>query len=278
MIDATSPDWKLLTDLLEERFGLNFAGGRQELLEGRLRPRLEALRLDSLRAYYHFLRAHPAREEEFTELSRRLTNNETYFFRESTHFDAIIHRVVPELGPELRTRPMRLLSAACSSGEEPYSLSIRMMDAGLELSGVRWEIEACDLSPTRLETARQAIYDGLSFRATDDATRERCFRPVGGKWQLKDRYRKGVRFFHANLAAPLCGAGWGQYDLILCRNMLIYFSDQAFDRLIGRFAHLLRPGGYLFLGHAESLFDRSSDFASATFPETMAYRRTEQTA
>jgi chemotaxis protein methyltransferase CheR len=273
MIDATSADWKLLTDLLEERFGLNFTGARQELLEGRLRPRLEALHLDGMRAYYHFLRAHPAREDEFVELSRRLTNNETYFFREPGHFDAIVQRIVPELGPELRARPLRILSAACSSGEEPYSLSVRLMDAGLELSGIQWEIDACDLSPVRLETARRAVYDGMSFRATDDATRERCFRPLEGKWQLKDRYRKGVRFFHANLAAPLAGAGWGYYDVILCRNMLIYFSDQAFDRLISRLAQLLRPGGYLFLGHAESLFDRSNAFESVTFPETMGYRR-----
>ena len=273
MIDATIAEWKLLTDLLEERFGLNFTGARQELLAGRLRPRLEALHLDSLRAYYHFLRAHPAREDEFTELSRRLTNNETYFFRESAHFDAIVQRIVPEFGRELRARPLRLLSAACSSGEEPYSLAIRLTDAGLELSGIRWEIDACDLSPSRLEVARQACYDGMSFRATDDATRERCFRPLDGKWQLKERYRKGVRFFNANLAVPDCGAGWGHYDVVLCRNMLIYFSDQAFDRLIGRFAQLVRPGGYLFLGHAESLFDRSSEFQSISFPETMAYRR-----
>lgn len=275
MIDATVADWKLLTDLLEDRFGLNFAGARQELLEGRLRPRLEALHLDSLRAYYHFLRAHPAREEEFTELSRRITNNETYFFRETAHFEAILSRIIPALGPELRSRPLRILSAACSSGEEPYSLAIRLVDAGLELSGIQWEIDACDLSPTRLETARQAVYDGMSFRATDDATRERCFRPHEGKWQLKERYRKHVKFFHANLAAPLSGLGWGGYDVILCRNMLIYFSDAAFDRLISRFAQLLRPGGHLFLGHAESLFDRSAEFESVQYAETMGYRKRE---
>ena len=81
MIEASSADWKLLTDLLQERFGLHYAEGREEILAARLRPRLEALHLDDLRAYYHFLRAHPAREDEFTELTRRITNNETYFFR-----------------------------------------------------------------------------------------------------------------------------------------------------------------------------------------------------
>ncbi|MEO8636572.1 MAG: protein-glutamate O-methyltransferase CheR [Gemmatimonadales bacterium] len=278
MIDATTADWKLLTDLLEERFGLNFVGARQELLESRLRVRLEALHLDSLRAYYHFLRAHPEREAEFTELSRRLTNNETYFFREAAHFNAITQQIIPSLAAELRIRPLRILSAACSSGEEAYSLAIRLVDAGFELSGIRWEIDACDISPARLEMARQATYDSLSFRACDDETKSRCFREVNGRFEVKERYRRGVRFFHANLAAPLTGVGWGTYDIVICRNMLIYFSETAFDRLIARFAQWIAPGGYLFLGHAESLFERSTDFTPVHLPETMVYRRIGQPA
>jgi chemotaxis protein methyltransferase CheR len=89
---------------------------------------------------------------------------------------------------------------------------------------------------------------------------------------LRERYRKGVRFFPANLAAPVSGMGWGSYDVILCRNLLIYFAPDAFDRVITRFAQLLRPGGYLFLGHSESLFDRP-EFEPVYFSHTMAYRR-----
>jgi chemotaxis protein methyltransferase CheR len=274
MSSATEADWKLLTDLIEERFGLSFAGARQDILEGRLRPRLDALRLDGVRAYYHYLRAHPSSEEEFRELSRRITNNETYFFRESAHFEAIVNVVVPELGPLLRSRPLRILSAACSSGEEPYSLAVRLTDAGFELSGVRWEIDACDLNPMRIEQARSGVYEGLSFRACDEATIRRCFEEeTAGRFRLKERYRRGVRFFQANLAAPFSGVGWGRYDIVLCRNLLIYFGSEAFDRLIARFAELLCPGGYLFLGHAESLFDRPVDFEPVHFKDTMAYRR-----
>lgn len=274
MIPASEADWKLLIDLLEERFGLNFAGSRQDILEGRLRPRLEVLRLDGIRSYYHFLRAHPSREEEFAELSRRITNNETYFFRETAHFDAIVNQVLPEARATLRTRPVRILSAACSSGEEPYSLAIRLVDAGYELAGVKWSIDACDLNPARLEQARNAAYEGLSFRACDELTKQRCFESDdNGKLRLRDRYRKSVRFFQANLAAPFSGAGWGQYDVVLCRNLLIYFGPEAFDRLISRFAQLLASGGYLFLGHSESLFERAPEFEPVQFPSTMAYRR-----
>lgn len=274
MIAGTEADWKLLTDLLEERFGLSFTGPRQEILEGRLRPRLDALRLDDIRAYYHFLRAHPGREEEFGELSRRITNNETYFFRETAHFDAILEHVIPERRETRGARSLRILCAACSSGEEPYSLAIRLTDAGLELTGLTWQIDACDLNPIRLDQARKATYEGLSFRACDEATRARCFdRGADGRYQLKERYRKNVRFFHANLAAPFSGLGWPSYDVILCRNLLIYFGEVAFNRLICRFARLLSEGGYLFLGHSESLLDRGPDFEAVHLPHTMAYRR-----
>ena len=273
MREATETDWKLLTDLLAERFGLNFAGARQEILGARLRPRLEALHLEGLREYYHFLCFHPAREDEFAELSRRITNNETYFFRESAQFDAIVQHLLTEYAGLMKERPIRILSAACSSGEEPYSLSIRLLDSGSELLGARWEIDACDLNQARLESARQGVYEGFAFRNTDEETRRRCFQEVEpGRFLLRERYRRGVRFFHANLAAPVSGMGWGTYDVILCRNLLIYFAQDGFDRLITRFAQLLRPGGYLFLGHSESLFDRA-EFQPVYFSHTMAYRR-----
>lgn len=273
MINGSTADWKLLTDLLQERFGLSYAGGREELLAARLSPRLQELHLDGVRAYYHFLQAHPAREDEFGELARRITNNETYFFRETAHFDAIVGTILPALLPTLQGRPARILSAACSSGEEPYSLNIRIMDAGLELRGLRWEIDACDLSLPRLTMAKTAVYEGFSFRACDEATRQRCFRDVGGKFELRERYRRGVRFFQANLASRALGAGWGAYDIILCRNVLIYFAPDAFDHLIGRFAQLLAPTGILFLGHAESLLDRAHAFEAVEFPHTTGYRR-----
>jgi chemotaxis protein methyltransferase CheR len=274
MIPASEADWKLLADLLEGRFGLSFAGARRDILEGRLQQRLEELRLDGIRAYYHYLSAHPCRELEFGELTRRITNNETYFFREAAHFDVILEHVVPELRAAQPNPRLRILCAACSSGEEPYSLAIRLADSGLELGGMPWQIDACDLNPVRLEQARRASYEGLSFRACDEAIQQRCFeREENGRLRLKERYRRSVRFFQANLAAPCTGMGWGVYDIVLCRNLLIYFGAEAFDRLIGRFAQQLVPGGYLFLGHAETLFDRDTEFEPVHFPHTMGYRR-----
>jgi chemotaxis protein methyltransferase CheR len=266
-------DWKLLTDLIQDRFGLTFDGVRSEILESRLKPRLAELHLKSLRDYYQFLSLHPEREAEFGRLRPLITNNETYFFREAHHFDVLVRRIVPDLRAALRTRPLRILSAACSSGEEAYSIVISLQNAGLELAGVQWEIDACDLNPERVSQARKGVYDAGSLRACDDETRRRYFREVGGRFELRERYRKGVRFFEANLLAPNGSFGWGTYDAIFCRNMLIYFGEEAFDGVIGLFARSLTPGGYLLLGHSESLLDRVTDFLPVSFGNGVIYRK-----
>ena len=265
-------DLKLLGDLIQERFGLTFDGVRQEILGARLRPRMLELRLDSPRAYYEYLRFHPQRDAEFARLPALVTNNETYFFRETRQFEVLIDHVLPERRTAAPSRPLRLLSAGCSSGEEPYSLAIALHDAGLPLAGRSWEIDACDLNPDRIARAREALYDETSLRACDPERRRRYFTAEGARFRLKDRYRAGLRFFQANLLAP--GFALDRpYDAILCRNLLIYFCDAAFDRLIGLFARALAPGGYLFLGHSESLFDRETELVAVVVGGSVVYRK-----
>jgi chemotaxis protein methyltransferase CheR len=271
-------DLKLLTDLIEERFGLTFNGIRQDILESRLRPRLRELHLTSIRDYYQYLRFHPDREGEFARLPAMVTNNETYFFRETHQFDLLVQHVIPERRPALRGRPLRFLSAGCSSGEEPYSLSIALHDAGLPLAGVSWEIDACDLNPERVARAQEALYAETSLRACDADARRRYFTAEPAGFRLKEKYRRGVRCFHANLLAPNGALGWAVYDAILCRNLLIYFSDEAFANLIGLFARSLVPGGYLFLGHSESLLDRKTAFAPSMLGGAVVYRKLEAAA
>jgi chemotaxis protein methyltransferase CheR len=265
-------DLKLLGDLIQERFGLTFDGVRQDILGSRLQPRMRELRIETPRAYYEYLRFHPQRDAEFDRLPALVTNNETYFFRETRQFEILIDHVLPERRAAAPSRPLRLLSAGCSSGEEPYSLAIALHDAGLPLAGKSWEIDACDLNPERIGRARKAIYDETSLRACDPETRGRYFTAQDGRFRLKDRYRAGLRFFQSNLLAP----GFTlepPYDVILCRNLLIYFCDSAFERLIGLFARSLAPGGYLFLGHSESLFDRGTAFVPVVMGGLVIYRK-----
>lgn len=267
-------EWKLISDLIESRFGLTFVGVRRDILEARLRPRLKDLHLHSFTEYYHYLRFHPEREAEFNRLACRITNNETYFFRETHHFDILVKHILPPLMPELRTRPLRILSAGCSSGEEPYTTVIALQNAGLEMAGVEWEIDACDLNPDRIARAREATYEHFSLRVCDEPTRQRYFREVGGRFVLKERHRKGVTFFESNLITPNGRLGWAVYDLILCRNLLIYVSDDAFDSMVNLFARSLMLGGYLFLGHSESLIDRGTSFVPLCLDGVIVYRKT----
>ena len=273
MSSADAADWKLLSDLIQTRFGLLFDGSRRDILDSRLRSRMRELRIESLREYYLHLRFHPDREAELTRLACLITNNETYFFRETHQFDILIRHVLPPLRPSLKERPLKILCAGCSSGEEAYSLVIALQNAGLEAAGVIWEIDAHDVDSEQIIKAREALYDPGSLRACDPETRRRYFTPVGDRYRLKDRHRPGVRFFETNLVSPRLALGRGVYDVILCRNMLIYFAQSAFTAVIDLFAHSLRPGGYLMLGHSESLLDRNSPFASVLLDGAVVYRK-----
>ena len=273
MSSVDAADWKLLSDLIQTRFGLVFDGSRRDILETRLRLRMRELRLESLREYYLHLRFHPDRENELTRLACLITNNETYFFRETNQFDILIRHVLPPLRPSLKGRPLKILCAGCSSGEEAYSVVIALQNASFDTAGITWEIDAHDVDAEQIARAREALYDGSSLRACDSETRRRYFTPVEGRFQLKDRHRQGVRFFETNLVAPTNPLGRGVYDVILCLNMLIYFAPSAFTSVIDLFAQSLRPGGYLMLGHSESLLDRKTPFVPVLLEGGVVYRK-----
>jgi chemotaxis methyl-accepting protein methylase len=179
---------------------------------------------------------------------------------------------LPERRAAAPGRTLRLLSAGCSSGEEPYSLAIALHNAGL-IPGRAWEIDACDLNPERIARAREAIYDETSLRTCDAEARRRYFTVEARRYRLKERYRTGLRFFQSNLLAHGSPLERGAYDAILCRNLLIYFAEAAFEQLIGLFARSLLPGGYLFLGHSESLFDRTTQFVPVIVAGSVVYRK-----
>lgn len=271
MSSAEAADLKLLVDLIEAKFGLSFEGSRSDILKSRLRSRLQDLQLKSIHEYYLYLRLHPDREVEFTRLTSLITNNETYFFREAHQFDILVRHVLPPLMPALKARPFKILCAGCSSGEEAYSIVIALQNAGL--AGLTWEIDAHDMNPDRIARARSAIYEESSLRTCDRPVRQRYFHEVTGGYQLKERHRKGVRFFGTNLVAGTSTLGSGLYDAILCRNMLIYFGEEAINGLIALFARLLRRGGYLLLGHAESLIDRHTPFVAVSVEGGVIYRK-----
>ena len=236
-----------VADLLASRIGLDPASLGATVLPSAVADGMRALGLTDPAAYAGAL---ATRSEAFDALADRLVVSETWFFRGGGLF-AELARLVAAALPELAGRPsFRALSLPCSSGEEPYSLAIAFLEAGLPPE--RWIVDGIDLSPRLIEAARRGAYREFSFRQTDPALRVRYFRPAGDRWELNARVRELVRFRVGNLLAPTLAAdAAGPYELVLCRNLLIYLTPAARRLALDVLERLLAPEGLLGVGHAE---------------------------
>jgi chemotaxis protein methyltransferase CheR len=283
----TPEEHLLLNEVIERQFGLSFAPAKKEFLESRLRPRLQSLHLRRFIDYYLLLQVDV--EPELEHLARLITNNETYFFREVYQFEGLFAEGLGELRQGGWSGELRMLCAGCSSGEEPYTLNIYARQAGLP--GGRWAIDAFDIDVDRLKMAREAIYGVGSLRSTTEAQRAQYFSGFAAdRWQLRRANREGVGFAYGNILdldsfRKPAGFAYGNildldsfrkpapYDVIFCRNVLIYFSEAAFQHAVANFAKALRQGGLLFLGHSESLIGRSDRFETVRLERCIAYRK-----
>ena len=274
MIHPDDIEFKLVSDLIESRFGLVFDTGRAGILKSQLACRIDALNLESFTDYYHYLSHHPDRTPELGELARQITNGESYFFREHHHFDILKEHLAPRHHARSPRDPLRVLSAGCSAGQEAYSIAITLHEAGNVLGTAGWKVDACDIHPDRLAQARSALYGEVSLRTCRGADRRLYFENDGERYRVRPEYRNRVRFFTANLTDP-AAADWGRYNVIFCRNVLIYFSDDAFQEAVDQFFRCLLPGGYLFLGHSESLINRRDDFEPVSMGGYIVYRKRE---
>jgi chemotaxis protein methyltransferase CheR len=259
-------------DVLARSLGLYFDDTKFEFLSDHLKDRLDASD-QSIDAYLAQLEI-DAPKEELRALAQKLTVAETYFFRNSNQFLALRELALPERW-QRQTGPkrLRILSAGCASGEEAYSIAIAareiLGDSAREVS-----IRAVDLNPVVLERAMCARYGDWSLRETPSAVRDRWFQSVGqGLLALDPAIRGAVSFEEGNLMDENA-ALWrpGAYDIIFCRNVLMYFAPEAMRAVVGRLAQSLAPGGYLFLGHAETLRGISQEFHLCHTHDTFYYR------
>jgi chemotaxis protein methyltransferase WspC len=230
-----------IADLLARRIGLDPAALGPSVLPAAVTDALRALGLTDPDAYADRLAERP---DEFAALAERLVVPETWFFRGAGLFGELARAVATWPG-----RPFRALSLPCSTGEEPYSLAIALLEAGLDPKG--WVIDALDLSGRLLEAARRGVYREFSFRQTDPALRARYFCPVAGGWELAPSLRGLVRFAVGNVLDPALPATGRLYDLVLCRNLLIYLTPSARQQAVATLERLVTPGGLLAVGHAE---------------------------
>jgi chemotaxis protein methyltransferase CheR len=244
-------------ELLHQRSGLHFSVSNWRLLERGLQRRMQALQIGTPQKYLAYLEREADNRDEFNKLVGLLTVGETCFFRYRSHHDALVHQVFPSLiARNAASQRLRIWSAGCSTGEEPYSLAIKLLDNFPQLSGWDVQILATDINKRSLRQAREGVYAERALRQAEPRYRERYFRVVEGHFQVESQVRRKVRFAHLNLQAdrfPDAGNGTAELDLILCRNVLIYFHLETIRQIVARFADSLNPQGYLFLGHAETL-------------------------
>ena len=225
-------------------------------------------------AYHYELRSDPG-AKELAELIDEVTTNETYFFRERRQLNALIGEIFPEVLLQRRERgggPITVWSAGCASGEEPFSIVIMAKEAGFDpVEDLR--VYASDISTRMLKRARQGTYRENSFRETEDSLRERYFVEKDGSWRISDDVKKHVDFIHLNLMDPSKLALLGPMDVVICRNVLIYFDVEHKRKAIESFERKLRPGGHLLLGHSESLINLSTSLELRHLKRDLVYRK-----
>jgi chemotaxis protein methyltransferase CheR len=254
----------LFQEYLLTHSGLHFDQSNIKILERGLQRRMHALGAKDYGSYFHYLEKFGESRQEQKKLLGLLTVGETYFFRYLAHFDALIHSVLPALIARNRTqRSLRFWSAGCSSGEEPYTLAILLREHFPQLADWDLQILATDINKVALRRARQGTYSPRALRVTDQAYREKYFQRVGSAYQVDPQIREMVRFAYLNLQTgdfPSPENGTSHIDILFCRNVMIYFRLGTTRRIVEKFSRCLSPGGFLFLGHAETMINISDRF------------------
>jgi chemotaxis protein methyltransferase CheR len=248
-------DYDFLCRLIYEHSRIHLGPDKKILVASRLGKRLREHGLNSYSEYCELLRS-PAGPEEMTFLIDRISTNHTTFYREMKHFDFLRDAVIPLWRAARRGEPFRIWSAASSSGEEPYTIAIHLAEHFAPAESGRWTIDATDISTRVLEIAQRGVYEVERLASIAPEVLRRHFQRGSNQWaghfRVKDELRQRVTFRHINLLEanyPFAHA----FDLIFCRNVMIYFDRPTQETLVRQLADKLVPGGHLLVGHSESL-------------------------
>jgi chemotaxis protein methyltransferase CheR len=270
--------FRLIRDFIHGYCGIYFDDGSKFLVERRLSRRLEQHRLKSFEEYYHFLRYDRKREEELVVLIDNLTTNETYFFRESLQLKAFSEEILPELRRMRADRKvLRIWSAGCSTGEEPYTIAMLLLESGDWWRDWQVEILGSDINQRVLHTARKGVYKKSAHRVTNPEMLAKYFVEENGDYRIIDKVKELVSFSSVNLLDPYKTSLIANLDIIFCRNVIIYFDKEAKKKVIETFYQKLREGGFLLLGHSESLINLSNAFELRTLKHDMVYQKSLRT-
>ena len=265
--------FRLIRDIIRDYCGLYFDDSSRYLIEKRLSRRVKNHHLKDFRDYYRFIRYDKNAEVELPAIMDILTVNETYFFREQNQLRAFSEEILDELRERnASSRTLRIWSAGCSTGEEPYTISMLINETGF-FRGWDIEVHGSDINQRVLQTGRRGSYRKNSFRTTEPYFITKYFIDEDGQLRINDEIKKNVTFSYLNLLDPFRTRFLGKMDVIFCRNVLIYFDTASRKRVIENFYDRLTDGGYLLLGHAESLINISTAFNLKHFKHDMVYQK-----
>jgi chemotaxis protein methyltransferase CheR len=273
--DLKDPALVKLRDLIYRISGIYHPEIKFYLLATRARRRMVALKSPNFSDYLDHLMARPNRDAEMRNLLNEITIGETYFFRSAAQGDALNKIILPKLmGMKAKQnfKKIRIWSAGCSTGEEPYTLSILFMEH-LGLKGKEWsyEIVATDLNDNSIVRCKEGVYGDYALRNLTPDRRQKYFVPEGNNFKVNEQVRAAVKFERLNLQDQTTMLFMKGFDLIFCCNVLIYFDGPAKKRTVDHFFNGLIPGGYFFLGECETLFGIYEQFRLVHFPGTTGY-------
>ena len=265
--------FRLIRDFVRDYCGIYFDDDSRYLLEKRLSRRIRIHHFSNFREYYRYLLYNKNRDEELAAIIDIITVNETYFFREQNQLKAFSEEILPELKKTNKDRKrLRIWSAGCSTGEEPYTLAMLILEKGLFPD---WHIEifGSDINQRVLQVARTGAYRKNSFRTTEPYFLRKYFKADEASDRISDGVKQYVNFSYLNLLDPFKVKLVGKMDVVFCRNVLIYFDHPSRRKVIDMFYERLVDGGYLLLGHAESLINISTAFTLKHLKYDMVYQK-----
>jgi chemotaxis protein methyltransferase CheR len=272
-------EFKDLRDHIYGLTGIDVPSERKYLMENRLGPRIKELGMSSFADYLKLLKFGAGKEAEMQRLFERITTNETSLFRDLKQLEVFRNHVLSEVLEKQGKAPLKELSiwsAGCSSGEEPYTLGILLHEVlRTTIIGWRVRITANDLSPAMLEKARRAVYGDYAIRSTPKELLERYFTKEPDGYKVHPKVQRLVSLGSINLNDPMQVKRVPRSHVIFCRNVIIYFDDEMKKRVISAFYDNLLPGGYLVLGHSESIHKISRAFTPVIKPGGIVYRKQE---
>ena len=269
--------FKKLKDMIYEISGIFFSDQKKYLLETRLSKRISVLNLSNFEDYYNYLKYSPLKNTEIKELLNSITTNETSFFRDMPQLEVfvdVLKQIIQSSGNNA-IKNIRIWSAACSTGEEPYTVGILIKENfSSSASGIKFEIVGTDISEKVLKSAKKGIYNGYTLRNASQAILGKYFvKTDDDEYKIKDEIKNMTTFGNVNLIDGNEVKKYGSFDIVLCRNVIIYFDAESKKKTIENIYESLKPGGYLFLGHSESLHSISSLFKLVGLGKTPLYKK-----